>query len=579
MSIQTPITVAEATRKITNRDYILPAIQREFVWDGEQIERLFDSLMRGYPIGSLLFWSIKPERLKDFQFYTFMEAYHERDRHHNEPIDLTGDTKTRIAVLDGQQRLTALYLGLKGTYADKIPYYRWSSEYAFPKRRLYINLLAEPDYEADMAFKFKFLKEQDVVQSDDVFWFPVGDILKFKELADVFGLCVEKNLLSKELKHPSKILSLLWQVICEKPTLIFFLEEDDDPEKALNIFIRINSGGTTLSYSDMLMSIAIALWKELDAKKEINALQDNLNKMGESFNFSKDFILKAALVLGEIKTIAFKVNSFNRENMISIEKQWKHIRGALATTVRLVSSWGYNRDTLISANAIIPLAYFIKKQGNPDNFVLSPQYKDHRDSMHRWLIGALLKQTFSGQSDQVLSEVRTVLANTDGTFPEQAIYEQLKGSSKSMSFDADQIDNMLDFRYGKPGTFTVLSLLYPWLKYDQHFHIDHIFPRSMFTEKRLSEKGITEDGWSHWLDHKDDLGNLQLLQGLVNQNKSDKDFEAWLNETHPEPANLQVYKKEHFIPDVDLAFEKFPAFLEARTQVIKDQLEQLLGVS
>ncbi len=578
MSIQTPITIAEAIRRIADHDYILPAIQREFVWDGEQIERLFDSIMRGYPIGSLLFWSIRPEHLQDFQFYTFMEAYHERDNRHNAPIDLTGDTKPRTAVLDGQQRLTALYLGLKGTYADKLLYYRWNNENAFPKRRLHIDLLAEPDEQADMEYRFKLIKEQDFVQSDEVFWFPVGDVLKLKELAGVYDYCVEKGLMSKELRHPSKTLSRLWQVICQQQTLTYFLQEDDDPEKALNVFIRVNSGGTPLSYSDMLMSMAIALWKKLDAKTEIDTLQDDLNKMGETFNFTKDFILKAALVLGDIGTIAFKVSNFNRENMGRIEEKWGAIRDALTITVKLVSSWGFNRDTLTSANAIIPLAYSINKQGNPGNFVVSPQHEDCRDSMRRWLIRALLKQTFSGQSDTVLSEVRAVLMSTDGAFPEQAIYERLKGSSKSMNLDADQIDNMLDLQYGKPGTFTVLSLLYPWLKFDQHFHMDHIFPRSMFTEKRMRDKGIPEDEWPRWLDHKDDLGNIQLLQGPVNQNKSDKEFEAWLREKHSEPTDLQIYRKEHFIPDVDLAFENYPAFLEARTQIVKDRIEQLLGV-
>ena len=579
MSIQTPITVAQAIQRITDRDYILPAIQREFVWDGEQIERFFDSLMRGYPIGSLLLWNIRPERMKDFQFYTFMESFHERDRRHNEPIDLTGDTKTRIAVLDGQQRLTALYIGLKGTYADKIPNYRWNSDHAFPERRLYINLMTKPNAEAEMAYDLKLLKAQDAVNSDAKHWFPVKDILKLDGIPAVYKFCTKNNLLSQTLEHPAEILTQLWQVICEKQTLSYFLEEDDDPEKALKIFIRVNSGGEPLSYSDMLMSIAIALWKELDARKEIFTLQDNLNKTGESFNFSKDFILKAALVLADINSIEFKVNSFNRENMISIEGQWPSIRDVMTTTVKLVSSWGYSRDTLTSTNAIIPLAYFIKKRGNPEGYVFSPQFKDEREAMRRWLIRALLKQTFSGTSDGVLRDVRKVIANSEVTFPEQQIYDELKGTTKTMSFDADQIDNILDYRYGKQGTFTVLSLIYPWLKYDQHFHLDHIFPRSMFTEKTMEEKGIPGAEWHRWLDHKDDLGNLQLLQGLVNQNKSDQDFESWLRETHAVPADLQLYCKEHFIPEVELTFENYPVFLEARTQLIRNQIELILGIN
>jgi hypothetical protein len=145
-----------------------------------------------------------------------------------------------------------------------------------------------------------------------------------------------------------------------------------------------------------------------------------------------------------------------------------------------------------------------------------------------------------------------------------------------MSFDEDQIDGLLDTRYGKTGTFTVLAMLYPWLKYDQHFHIDHIFPRSMFTPQTLRENNIPEGDWSLWLDHKDDLGNLQLLQGKVNLNKSDNDFEEWLKKQETEPIGLDEYKKRHMIPDLDLSFSNFPKFLEKRTEIIKTKLKELL---
>ena len=58
---QTPITINEAMQHINNNEYLLPAFQREFVWDSEQIERLFDSLMRMYPTNSMLFWIQKPD--------------------------------------------------------------------------------------------------------------------------------------------------------------------------------------------------------------------------------------------------------------------------------------------------------------------------------------------------------------------------------------------------------------------------------------------------------------------------------------------------------------------------------------
>jgi uncharacterized protein with ParB-like and HNH nuclease domain len=68
VSFEKPITIAKAVSEIRTNGFVLPAIQREFVWDAEQIERLFDSLMRGYPIGSFLFWEVEPQNLGEFQF-------------------------------------------------------------------------------------------------------------------------------------------------------------------------------------------------------------------------------------------------------------------------------------------------------------------------------------------------------------------------------------------------------------------------------------------------------------------------------------------------------------------------------
>ena len=576
MSFQTPISIAKAIENIQSSQYILPAIQREFVWSDEQIERLFDSLMRGYPIGSFLFWKIKPDKLTDFQFYRFMDKYHQRDYRRNEATKLSGQIP-RTAVLDGQQRLTALNIGLNGYYASKMPYFRWNSDHAFPKRRLYLNLLAEPDEERDMAYEFKVLEDDDAkVRDDGHFWFPVGEILQFKKMNEVFKYCNQNDLVGPELEHPSDTMCRLWEVVMHSPVINFFLEEEHNLEKVLNIFIRVNSGGTQLSYSDILLSIATAQWRNYDAREEIYGLVDDLNLMGESFSFEKDFILKASLVLSDIKTVAFRIYNFNRNNMLKIEKLWPKIKDALTITVRLLTTWGYSRDTLVSNNAVIPLAYYILRKGNPKGIITSTDYAADRERMQRWLMRALLKRTFGGQSDNVLTNTRRVISETSNSFPEDKIYESLRGTAKSMAFDEDQIDGLLDTRYGHSSTFTVLALLYPWLKFDQHFHIDHIFPRSMFKPKILQKNGISKQERHRWLDHKDDLGNLQLLQGKVNQNKADQDFEAWLQELQPEPVGLDAYKNQHMIPEVDLSFAKFPEFLEARTQILKKTLKDLL---
>src|SRR4051794_2407738 len=83
MSFERPITIKEAIDNIQKKIFLLPAIQREFVWSSYQIELLFDSLMRGYPVGSFLFWKIDKDSLSQFQFYEFIRNYHERDETHN----------------------------------------------------------------------------------------------------------------------------------------------------------------------------------------------------------------------------------------------------------------------------------------------------------------------------------------------------------------------------------------------------------------------------------------------------------------------------------------------------------------
>jgi len=491
-----------------------------------------------------------------------MNHYHERDYKHNERIALTGE-RERIAILDGQQRLTSLNIGLKGHYASKLPYYHWTSNYAFPKRKLYLNLLAEPDVESDMAYKFKMLKDKDAEEKNDhQYWFPVGQITQFKDIGEVFEFCLNEGLANKGIN--------------QKQVINYFLEEDDNLDKVLNIFIRVNSGGTQLGYSDILLSIATAHWEKYDARDEIYSIVDELNMKGESFNFNKDFVLKASLVLSDIKNVSFKIKNFTSDNMLAIQNKWQDIKQALNETVKLLTGWGYSRDTLTSNNAVIPLAYYILKKENSQGIVSSQAYEEDRKRMCRWLMRALLKQTLGGQADTVLTRIRKVVMKTTDYFPEDEIYEELRGTTKSMAFDEDQIDGLLDTRYGNTGTFTVLAYLYPWLKYDQHFHIDHIFPRSMFTPQTLSKNNIPEEDWALWLEHKDDLGNLQLLQGKVNMNKSDKDFEEWLLEQETEPIGLEEYKKKHMIPEMNLSFSNFPAFLERRTNIIKEKLKEIL---
>ena len=372
MAYQSPLTIAEVVSDIEKRKYLLPSIQREFVWSQKQIEQLFDSLMREYPINSFLFWEVPEEKVQDFRFYEFLRDYHQRDRRHN-PAANTNGLHGTTAILDGQQRLTSIYIGLKGTYASKVLYMRWNNPKAYPAKKLHLNLLAPADDE-DNLYDFRFLTPSDAkasTESGQAYWFCVGDILNFHDSPDVNDYISDHGIYDtaspEQRKFANRTLYKLYRVIHDNGIIVPYVEKTDDLDKVLNIFIRVNSGGTPLSYSDLLLSFATAQWDSLDAREEINGLVDDLNSVGREFNISKDMVLKTSLVLCDITNISFKVANFNRNNMLIIEDRWDEIKAAMSLTVNLIASFGFNRDNVSSNYALIPIAYYILQIGNPRN--------------------------------------------------------------------------------------------------------------------------------------------------------------------------------------------------------------------
>ncbi len=175
---QTGDTIEKTLDAIQRHDLVLPAIQREFVWRPRQIYRLFDSLMQRYPVGAFLYWRVASENSGRFKFYDFVLDYHPRERPHCRPLQPMLNRQL-TAVLDGQQRLTALNVGLRGSMAWKLPRRWWNNPGAFPVRRLYLDLLWQPDddNEDGLKYRFRFLtREQYSVARDGQCWFPVAQV-------------------------------------------------------------------------------------------------------------------------------------------------------------------------------------------------------------------------------------------------------------------------------------------------------------------------------------------------------------------------------------------------------------------
>jgi len=404
VAYQTPITVKTVLDRIWKHDYVLPAIQREFVWRPDQICRLFDSLLQGFPVGSFLFWKIEPETAKKFRFFDFVHQYHQRDNPRCPPLGKPPEGWI-TAGLDGQQRLTALNIGLRGSLAVKEPNKRWNNPGAFPVKRLHLDLLHNPIPDEDGAiYRFQFLTEERAATPEDgEFWFPVHRIFGMIEPYEPMEYLAAAKL--GNTAQAVRILFLLQAAIHNVPVITFYEEESQDVEKVLSIFIRTNSGGTVLSYSDLLLSIATAQWEERDARTEITTLVDTLNDTGLGFNFSKDFVLKAGLMLSDIASVGFKVENFDRNNMNKLEARWPRVADTLRLTVRLAATFGLSRDSLNADSALLPIAYYLHKRASEESYLTTKTQADDRNRIN------------TGSSDPYLSREYGVAASMSSSPP------------------------------------------------------------------------------------------------------------------------------------------------------------------
>lgn len=586
MAYETPLTIREVVQEISAKKYILPSIQREFIWSKEQIEKLFDSLMQDYPIGTFLFWDLPQSKYNDYEFYEFLQNYHQRNARHNPKINLNGSENV-MAVLDGQQRLTSLFIGLKGTYADKLPRFRWKNDDAFPKRKLYLNIIEPSDKDGD-RYDFRFLTDDEVKKAAEIkdnpsyYWFEVGEILNMQDLGAVMKY-VNKNIYKNAAYNEDQgdfamdCMSQLYNVIHTQPIVSYYRVKDEELDKVLNIFIRVNSGGTPLSYSDLLLSIATAQWESLDAREEITELVDELNSIGGGFHVNKDFVLKSALVLTGFKKIQFKVDNFNKKNLLEIEENWKNIRNALYLAFSLVSSLGFNRDSLTANYAVIPIAYYLEVIGMPSNFVTSTAQRENRQKIKQYLIRALVKRAFGGQPDVVLRPISDVIIdNGTDEFPLEAIIERLRKTSKSLVFNSDDIDMLLETKYGKPDSYTALMLLYPHVDFSYKFHVDHMYPKSKFKRKTLLSKGVKAELIDEYLDQVNNIANLQLLPAVPNMEKQSEDFDIWFQKEYSDESAKINYRMLNYMPDMEYSYPNFLTFVGARRELMKKRFEKLL---
>ena len=540
------ITIKEVIEEI-NVSYFLPDIQREYVWldrvAEKKIEQLFDSILRNYPIGSFLFWKLRKTDVEtdksalsdsdklNFQLYQFIEDYDVRNPH-NEKIDIAKVNSNDLnIVLDGQQRLTSLYIGLNGSRTLKKPKGWWDNPNAFELKKLYLNLRYQPNEEdTEDCYQFEFKSPTQIPFPDENnFWFKVGDILN---LTSLNRYCRENELDDME----ADILEKLKNVICTERLISYFEETEKNLDKVLKIFIRVNSGGTTLSYSDLLMSILTANFSS-DIRGEMNVYVDKFRTTGFGC-FGRDQILKTSLLLIGANHI-FNLKNFNKTNIHSIEQNWEKIVTSITDAVRIVEDFGYSGQ-LASGYIISIIALYLYR----NDIVYNKLGNGDKEAIFKFVRTAQITSYFTTSLDRKLSNA---LEGMDGV---------------------KDLDDLLTLQYGNPAILPVLQVLYPHLDYkNSKFHIDHIYPKAKFTMKN---KTLSPD----FLEEKNYLFNLQLLEGAENIRKKDADPDEWILEHFDNDVNkIADYKNKNYIAACcTMQWADFKTFKEKRTTALRAAL-------
>lgn len=582
-------TIKSVIEKIDTREWILPSIQRRFVWDTDRIENLFDSIMQGYPIGTLMVWKVtSKETIKKIGFYNFLQDYQERWA--ETCTDYKPSSEIVYSVIDGQQRLNSLYIGLKGSYAEKLPRKKWRSAYDSsiqPKKYLYLNLCEHhSDNEENRRFyNLKFMSNAEYKDlKDKCNWYKVANILDDfpyfdesrlddDEFLDLIDSTIDKmGIDSSKRREATKTLKKLYKVIFASQVINYYLEEDDDLDRVVDIFVRTNSGGVPLAFSDLVMSVIVSEWPE--ARTKFDELV-TLVRTETGIDISRDFILKAFLYIYSAD-IKFRIGNLTSDLIEKIKDKLEEVGEYIKSVCFFAKQIGLNDDAIRAKYALLPLLYYsYKNEIKLDNLA---KYPEDRKNCGVFLKLSLIKGLFGGTPDSSLMPIRSKINEFSGRFPMKEISDYFIGRPRNLNLSDEDIEARVnEASWGTNDARLLLSIITeinPEYSYD---HVDHLYPKSMFTDRELNEMDFLKDNAelrAFYADKKNwnTLGNLQLLNSAENESKNHERLSSWLSRK-PEYKSSIILPKDSEGNDL-FADDKFKEFVEGRKKLLCKLLKE-----
>ncbi len=528
----------------------LPNIQRTFVWDEDKIERLFDSIMREYPISTLLIWKTKSTIRRRKFIDTYRKGIKITDFYVPE------DDKIKMLVLDGQQRLQSLFIGLKGSYEKKELFFDIKS-----------GELVAPE---DIRYKFKFLEVQDAKLP----WVKFKDIVfsndKYNQISQKY-IKLFPNLSDKEQQSIQDNVAQIVKVFQTEDNIVYQeIDSIDNPscyreDDVVEIFIRANSGGTPLSKSDLLFSLLTASWDVADEK--LIELLDDLNKTGYEFN--RDFILKSCLTILH-KGAAYNVTKFReRSTKDEIISNWDQISAAIKDVKDYLFSKTFIRShkALSSYLGLIPLIYF--------RYHYKLKWSSAKN-IEDYILRTLISGAFSGSPDNLIDKCTKEIGSKQD-FIVNDIFGIIRNDGRNLEISKDTI---FQEHYGSKNIHLLFNIWYNKFNYDPSFQnnapqIDHIFPQS--TLKSIKIPNPTT-GVKNIIKYKqfdrDQIANCMLLTKAENGAGGKIDIlpEKWFEGKPDEYLELHLIPKNKTL----WKLENYEIFIEERKKLIETKFDTLI---
>ena len=530
--------ISQILDKIDENQLFVPAFQREYVWKRENAKNLVDSLIKGYPTGTMLIWETNnPPELKGGWKY--------------DPIQ--GAVKI---ILDGQQRITTLYFLIR----DKVPPYYTKKEILTDPRQLYVNI---------NTLELQYYKK--TIMQKNPYWVNITDIFqkKVREREIVKNIKTNGNNLTTEEEDRIYDNFRAIENILDRDFLEQHIPVKASLKDAIDIFYIVNDSGVNLTDAELALAQISGYWPE--ARSIFKAKLEKMKEDG--FVFKLDFIIYC--LLGVLYFSGSDMTKLHGEgNRDKIKKAWEKLDNeVLDYVINLLRTHAYvdHTDEINSVYAIVPIVTFVYHKGK-DNIS-----QERINKIVKWFYYSQIRQRYVSQLPQKLDKDLNIVRNAEHPFDELLNNIKLE---RFLEITPEEfigvgirhaLYSLMRWYFKSKGAvcFTTGVGIRQNMGKKYSLEWDHIFPYSL-----LKKRGYNLNN-RHKYALAQEITNRVILTQTANRRKGKRDPKGYLidvKERFPNALKLQVVPEKEELWEL----ENYEKFLQERRKKLASELNEFL---